>query len=349
MREAMAKLPQEDLFESTSMTFGEHLEELRVSLMRALLGLGLGMLIGFLIANRVVKWIEIPLVTALNQHYSLTAEERLAEQYGAEVSEEMAEMAAAESLLFEDVYVEWNELRRLASQVGDPGEGVELQPPTTDLDQELPPPSTHFVKTRFWRRADAKITVLSPQEAFMIWLKAAAVSGLIISSPYMFFQIWLFVAAGLYPHEKRYVHIFLPFSIGLFLAGAALAVFFVFGPVLQFLFGFARWMDIDPDLRISEVISFVLILPLGFGVAFQLPLVMLFINRIGIASVSAYLQKWRIAILVIFVIAMLLTPADPVSMLLMACPLTGLYFLGIALCQWMPKGRNPFDEAYEPS
>ena len=76
--------------------------------------------------------------------------------------------------------------------------------------------------------------------------------------------------------------------------------------------------------------------------------VMLLVNRIGILSVEAYLEKWRIAILGIFVISMLLTPADPVSMLLMAVPLTALYFLGVGLCKWMPRGRNPFDEAYEP-
>jgi sec-independent protein translocase protein TatC len=117
--------------------------------------------------------------------------------------------------------------------------------------------------------------------------------------------------------------------------------------VLDFLFSFNRMMDIDPDPRISKWLSFVLFLPLGFGVAFQLPLVMLFINRIGVISVQTYLEKWRIAILTIFVLSMLLTPADPISMLLMALPLTVLYFGGIGLCRWMPRGRNPFSERYE--
>ena len=76
---------------------------------------------------------------------------------------------------------------------------------------------------------------------------------------------------------------------------------------------------------------------------------MLFINRLGILSVEMYLEKWRIAILVIFVLSMLLTPADPISMLMMAVPLTILFFLGIALCKWMPRGRSPIaEETYEP-
>ncbi len=212
----------------------------------------------------------------------------------------------------------------------------------------LNPPQRLVLEVESWKRNDIRVQTLNAQEAFMIWLKAALITGFVITSPWIFWQVWHFVAAGLYPHEKSYVYIYLPFSLILFLCGTGLAFFFVFEPVLDFLFSFNKLMDIDPDPRISEWLSFVLFLPLGFGIAFQLPLVMLFMNRIGIFSVQVYLEKWRIAILVIFVISMLLTPADPISMLLMAMPLTVLYFLGVGLCKWMPKGRNPFSEAYEP-
>ena len=74
---------------------------------------------------------------------------------------------------------------------------------------------------------------LNSQEPFMIYMKASMVVGVILASPWIFYQIWSFVAAGLYPHERRYVHLFLPFSLGLFLAGAALAFFVVFEPVLR--------------------------------------------------------------------------------------------------------------------
>ena len=96
-------------------------------------------------------------------------------------------------------------------------------------------------------------------------------------------------------------------------------------------------------MRINDWLSFVMFLPLGFGIAFQLPLVMLFMNRINLFSVEAYLDKWRIAVMCIFVLSMILTPADPISMLLLAIPLTLLYFLGVGMCQWMPKNSNPFD------
>ena len=205
-----------------------------------------------------------------------------------------------------------------------------------------------MIVTRTWRPIQTVVKALNAQEVFMIWMKAGLVVGAIISSPYVFLQIWNFVAAGLYPNEKRYVHLYLPFSLGLFLAGAALCFYFVIPQVLDWLLTFNKTLSIDPDPRISEWIGFALFLPLGFGISFQLPLVMLLLNRIGILSVELYLAKWRISILVIFIISMILTPADPVSMLFMAVPLTFLYFLGIAMCRWMPRGQNPFDAAYEP-
>ena len=119
----------------------------------------------------------------------------------------------------------------------------------------------------------------------------------------------------------------------------------VFEPVLNFLFSFNRSLGIDPDPRINEWLGFVLLLPVGFGIGFQLPLVMLFLERIGVFTVRSYLAQWRVAVLVIFVLAAMLTPPDPYSMLLMAFPLTFLYFGGILLCKLLPRKPNPFGEA----
>jgi sec-independent protein translocase protein TatC len=185
---------------------------------------------------------------------------------------------------------------------------------------------------------------MNAQEVFMIYIKASLLVGAILASPWVFYQIWSFVAAGLYPHEKRYVQVFLPFSVALFLAGSSTAFFFVFKPVLNFLFSFNAWLGINPYVRINEWMGFVLLLPLGFGVSFQLPLAMLFMERIGIFTVQAYLSSWRMSILVIFILSMFLTPGDPYSMLLMAMPLTALYFGGVLLCRFMPREqRSRFD------
>ncbi len=198
------------------------------------------------------------------------------------------------------------------------------------------------VPLEIWRKTNYKPQSLGVTEPFFVWLKAGLLGGLTLAAPFVFYELWAFVAAGLYPHEKKYVHLFLPVSLILFAAGVLMAFFFVFSPVLEFLFTFNSSLNIAPEIRIGEWLSFAMFLPLGFGVAFQLPLVMLFVNRLGLVTVQTYLQKWRIAIMVIFVLSMFLTPADPISMLLLAVPLTGLYFLGIGMCVMMPRTENPF-------
>ncbi len=210
------------------------------------------------------------------------------------------------------------------------------------------PRKQNMVPVVLWRslEEDPRVSIksLGPYETFMIWLKAAIVASLVIASPWVFYQLWSFVAAGLYPHEKRYVYIFLPISLGLFLGGVVLCFVYVLPIVLDFLFVFNRWTGVDPDMRISDWFGFALMLPLMFGISFQLPLVMLFLERIGIFTVEAYLSQWRVAILVIFVLSMLLTPVDPGSMLMMAIPLTALYFGGVALCRYMPRSSSPYGE-----
>jgi sec-independent protein translocase protein TatC len=336
----------EDLFKDTTMTFGEHLEELRGCLFKALVGLVGGFLIGLLVADRVVAFIQEPLTKALKDHYvgqaSLRLERLKARGEPVPPVETVEALATDGRLLPSIVYWDVRELvAKLKQQYPDQFEGVELpKTPAGAMRQD------ELIPMLIWTHVDddhrVNVQSLSPHEPFMIYLKAALVFGAVISSPWVFIQIWAFVAAGLYPHEKRYVHLFLPISIGLFLTGAATAFFFVFQPVLEYLLWFNTVMNIDPDIRIGEWLTFALLLPLGFGISFQLPLVMLFLERIGVFTVEAYLAKWRVAILAIFVISMILTPAEPMSMLLMAVPLCFLYYLGIGLCKLLPRRAGAF-------
>lgn len=336
----------EDLFEGTKMTFGEHLEELRKCFFRALVGLIIAFVVTLIFkwADKVITFIQTPLKASLETFHI----EKAAADAG-NLVERMtkAGLDAPDAAAIEDTIRGERFLPTLyyvnprdVSSIANPGKS-----------QAAEETEAGMTAITLWRPVadDPRIAVtsLSPHEMFMIWMKAAILVSVVVASPWIFYQVWNFVAAGLYPHEKRYVHIYMPFSIGLFLSGAALCFFFVFEPVLDFLFTFNKAMQVDPDMRISEWFGFAIFLPLGFGVAFQLPLVMLFLERIGVFSVGVYLSKWRISILVIFVISMILTPADPYSMLFLAVPLTFLYFGGIALCRVLPKNRNPFGAVEE--
>lgn len=337
----------EDLFESSKMTFGEHLDELRGSLLKAVIALVLGVLIGLLFGKQLVSYIQTPLRNALSDHYTEVEdrdfrrwlEERRAAGLPVPKDIEAAAKRQTELGLYsEERYIDPRQGQEAL------GEKIEGYDGTISSRDDL-------IKLRLYHDAsrDQRLQLIGTgsQDAFIAYMKGALVLGVVMSSPFVFYFIWSFVAAGLYPHEQRYVHIFLPFSIILFLAGAALAFFLVFKYVLKFLLWFYESMGIDPELRISDWLSFVLFMPIGFGISFQLPLVMLFLERIGIFTVSTYLGHWRIAVLVIAFISMILTPAEPYSMMMMAVPLIALYFFGVALCRWMPKRTTPFGEVIE--
>ena len=334
----MARHQDDDLFQSSTMTFGEHLEELRTCLIRASAGLAVAVIIGFFVAQPVVHLIEQPLRRALGNYYT----ERSIETFdtwrprvagGAPLPysrEEVVDAVERHGLSFELREVHPDRLARvLAPSAAAAGE---------EAGRSFDPDA--LVPLLLWqplsRDARVSITTLSAQEAFGIYVKAALLVGVVLSSPWILYQLWTFVAAGLYPHEKRWVHLFLPISTGLFLAGVCLAFFFVFDFVLDYLLEFNEWLGLDPDPRISEWLGFVLILPIGFGLGFQLPLVMLFLERIGVFDVATYASQWRLAVVVIFVVSAVLTPADPYSLLFLALPLCLLYFGGLAICRWLP-------------
>lgn len=341
----MARTQDEDLFQSSTMTFGEHLEELRVCLIRASLGLAVGVLAGFFVAQPFVHLIEQPLRRALGDYYTKRSIETFDAWQprtagGAPLPysrEEVIDAVERHGLSFELREVHPDRLARALSPAAPPLSKPALFDPAT-----LEPV---FLWQPLAKDSRVSITTLSAQEAFGIYVKAALLVGVVLASPWIFYQLWTFVAAGLYPHEKRWVRLFLPVSIGLFLAGVSLAFFFVFDFVLDYLLQFNQWLGLDPDPRISEWLSFVLILPIGFGLGFQLPLVMLFLERIGIFDVATYAAQWRIAVIVIFVVSAVLTPADPYSLLFLAIPLCLLYFGGLAICRWLPPaGSSPRHE-----
>ena len=114
------------------------------------------------------------------------------------------------------------------------------------------------------------LSALSVTEAFMVWLQVAIYIGFVLASPWIFFQLWMFVAAGLYPTEKRLVHVYLPFSLALFLVGVLVCEFVVMPIGIHYLLSFNQWMNIEPDLRLSEWLTFAILMPLVFGIAFQL-------------------------------------------------------------------------------
>ncbi|MDW7773464.1 MAG: twin-arginine translocase subunit TatC [Desulfobulbaceae bacterium] len=161
------------------------------------------------------------------------------------------------------------------------------------------------------------------------YLKLALVCGILIGSPVIFMQMWRFIAPGLYYHEKKVLLPFTLISTGCFLAGAAFGYFIVFPPAFRFLLGYASEI-LDPLPAVSEYFSLSLRLLIAFGIIFELPVLMVFLGKLGILDAAFLRRNRKYALLISFVIAAILTPTpDVVNQLLMAGPLIVLYEISI--------------------
>jgi len=183
----------------------------------------------------------------------------------------------------------------------------------------------------FARKESASATLVATRypEAFLTGIKAALVLALLLGAPWTIYQLWLFVSAGLYPHEKKYVGRFLPVSLLLFAAGAVFGYFILIPFGLYFLGGLGNADYVSTMITLGDYFSLFLTLTFALGLVFQLPMVMIALSLIGIVRARTYSQKRRYFVLAAFIIGAILTPPDPITQLLMAGPILVLYEVGI--------------------
>lgn len=175
-------------------------------------------------------------------------------------------------------------------------------------------------------------------EAFFTHLKMAAVAGVFLVSPYIFYQLWMFVAPGLYDNERKWIIPIAICSAACFVTGALFGYYIVFPFGFQFFLGFATDL-IKPMPSVKEYFSFATSLLFAFGLIFELPLFMLFLSSLGVVTHKGLRKYRKYAILGNFVVAAILTPPDVVSQLLMAGPMCLLYEVGIIVA-WI-FGKKP--------
>ncbi len=172
----------------------------------------------------------------------------------------------------------------------------------------------------------------SPQQAFLAKMNLTLLGGFLLSLPIVLYQIWRFVSLGLTSKEKRQVFFFGPFSLICFLVGVAFAYFVMIPFTLKFLLSFSSDRMV-PMITVNEYIIFVGTLILVCGVTFELPLLILFLTKIGIATPEFLRQKRKHAIILILIISAIITPPDALSQILVSIPLIVLYEIGIFVSQ----------------
>jgi sec-independent protein translocase protein TatC len=185
-----------------------------------------------------------------------------------------------------------------------------------------------------------KLVYLDPTEPFNIYLKVAALAGLFVTSPFILYQVWAFISPGLYRNEKRYVVPFMVSTVSLFLAGGYFGYKLVYPQALDFLIGFGR--QFQPMITIEKYTDLFLVIIIGMGVIFEMPILVFFLSLMGIVTAGWMWRNLRYSILVIFIVAAILTPTtDILNMCIFAAPMVGLYVLSIGIAFVVhPKQRR---------
>lgn len=204
------------------------------------------------------------------------------------------------------------------------------------LVNALQAPLTHIGK---------KLAMTHPMDALNLDLQVALLAGAILASPLILYQVWLFIAPGLYQREKRFVIPFMTATVGLFLAGASFGYFFVLPGAMEILivkFGH----DFTPMITIEEYTSFFLSIILGLGVSFELPILIFFLALFGIVSPRFLWKNIRYAILAVFIVAAVICPSPDIwTMCIYAMPMLALYLIGIGVAWWVHPARKKAKEA----
>ena len=185
-----------------------------------------------------------------------------------------------------------------------------------------------------------QLRVLSATAGFTIYLKVSLIGGLLLSSPWVFYQLWRFVSAGLYTKERNYVLMAVPVSAGLFVGGARFYLFIVAVPIMHFFIGFNNYLGLQNDLTLKNHISMMTNMMLVFGLAFQLPIVVALLGIMGLVTPQSLGRYRRYVIVVLFIIAALVTSPSPLDQILLAVPMWVLFELGVLTVWLIHRKRN---------
>ena len=329
----------DDFFADTRMSIGDHIEELRAHLLRAIAGFLVGLVFGFFLGRPVMLLIAAPVESRLMKFYADRVERKRRE-----LAEQQSEIMKLDAPQEVTIHLP----RSLFPGVAAPADGEDGRWLTVPARI---PPVQFAIATDLANRIVSRpptLAAFSVTETLLVWLKVSMACGVVLASPYIFWQLWSFVAAGLYPQERRQVYSYLPGSIFLFLAGVAFCEMIVLPAAVSYLLAFNEWVGIEPDLRLSEWLSFAVIVPLTFGAAFETPLVMYVLNRVGIVEVDVYRKHRRMAYFLLAILgAFIAATPDAVGMAAIAIPLCFLYEFGILLCRWFPRPKSEFEDEEE--
>jgi len=331
------------------MSFLEHLDELRRRLIRSFIFVFLAASVSWFFADRIYNFLAIPVERALAE--AQRTQVPIAGQVGNETITSIATLKENDTGRY--VFAQETKLgtslipagASVTARVVKDSQGKlglftdeALYSGTTVIPKGVRLP-TDLAANDAYSGINDKLIVTSALEPFSLYVKVSLYAAVCVSVPFLLWQIWAFVSPGLYPHERAYVTPFIALSSISFVIGAAFAYYIIFPPAAKYLLGLGS--DFRLLLKADDYFDFIIIVMLGMGVVFQMPAITYVLARIGLITARLMIRVWKMALIVILIVAAVLSPTNDIpNMLLFAAPMLVLYVVSIFVAWIFNKPRT---------
>jgi sec-independent protein translocase protein TatC len=333
--------------EGLQMSFLDHLDELRKRLIYSVFSIAIAFSVCFGLSAYIFDFLAIPVVKQLRK-----AKREQQAKYGQPNINDLKDGETAQYTFVQDTSVNGVKIPN--------GATVRVKKITKDnqpqLALELPwaigktivPADTPVgsilkdgEKSLYFDDENSKLVLRGVTSSFMIYMEVALYAGIAFAIPFLLYQIWAFIAPGLYKHEKKYVMPLIAMATVFFILGAAFAYKVAFPAACDYLLGLAVEGGFQTLLDAEDYLNLIIMIMLGSGIVFQIPTLSYLLARIGLLTPGMMWKSWRYAIVIIAIVSAVLTPtADAINMTIFAAPMVALYFLSIGIVWFFGKQRR---------
>ena len=309
----------ENIDQLNKMSLGDHLDELRKRIILALIGLIIALAVCLGFGKQLLGLVQYP----FNQ-----ASERYIEYIKQSQTAQIAVSDKDKTLKEAPKKVE------KVKEIKEEKEAPKVSDAKPLKDQVL---EDHNLSPQII--APPRLYTHHPTEKVMVYFKTCILFGIIISSPWIIYQFWAFISAGLYKNEKKFAYRVMPVSLFLFITGTTFFLLVIAPMILQFLMKFNIGLTITDQWRLRDYINMITTLTLVFGIAFQLPILIVAAEKIGLVKLQALVNFRKYVLLALFVVSAVITPPDVVSQISLAIPLYILYEASIIVCRLLKTSK----------
>jgi sec-independent protein translocase protein TatC len=340
--------PDEQAEEGT-MSFLDHLDELRSRLVRIALFIGIGFVLCWIFSDKIYNFLQVPVLAAMVE----------AKKKGDTALKDVP-IAQLSDFIGQEVAFSFPGELRIGNALVTPGTTIKVKVEAapdglpklstaspwlinteTVVDEGYEIPRDLYSPSNVMLGPDGKLVVATVQGAFNLYIKVAFYAAIFFTVPFILVQVWGFVAPGLYPHEKKYAWPIIVMASTFFLGGCAFAYYIAFPRAANFLLGVAAGGNLRPLVTADEYFDLIIMIMLGLGIVFEIPTVTLFGSRLGLISPGFLLRMWRYAVIGIFILAAVLSPTTDVpNLLVFAAPMLLLYFLSVGIAWVFHRKRQ---------